>query len=236
MEDLHRPILPILELLVAEAGWPAGGLLLDVGCGAGLKSALLLGRVGRVLGLDIDAGMLRAAPQSNGLLWVAADAAALPLAAGSADGAWCAATLGLLANRAAALAELRRALRPGGVAVIVTAEQRWAALHRWPAPLLAELVAAWSLARAALRADSEPASELAESLRNAGFAAAQGRAFHLEAATPTEAELPLLPWPQLRAALTPFLPTATLAAAATFAAAPDDVELVSLLLAARAIC
>jgi hypothetical protein len=62
----------------------------------------------------------------------------------------------------------------------------------------------------------------------------QGRAYRIEppAPTPAHAALPLLPWPPLRHLLAPYLLADTLREADRGAAAPDDAELTTMLIAA----
>lgn len=98
-----------------------GPRVLDLGIGPG-TSALEMARAGggkRHLGLDRSAAMVRRAAraarrQGLALPLVRADALALPLRDGVLDGATGHSLLYLLPDPAAALAELRRALRPGG--------------------------------------------------------------------------------------------------------------------------
>ncbi len=98
-----------------------GPVVLDLGIGPG-TSALEMARADRSklhLGLDRSGGMLRRAARGvrdEGILLplVQADASALPVRSGSLDGATGHSLLYLLPDPAAALAELRRALRPGG--------------------------------------------------------------------------------------------------------------------------
>jgi ubiquinone/menaquinone biosynthesis C-methylase UbiE len=98
-----------------------GPRVLDLGIGPG-TSALEMARADggkRHLGLDRSAAMLRRAARSARRLGVAlplvqGDALALPLRDGVLDGATGHSLLYLLPDPAAALAELRRAVRPGG--------------------------------------------------------------------------------------------------------------------------
>jgi ubiquinone/menaquinone biosynthesis C-methylase UbiE len=111
-----------LELLRPHLADREVGMLLDLGCG----TANLLPRLGewgarveRYAGADLSPEMLlaaaprvRAAPFPAAL--VAADAAALPLRDASVDTVVSASTLHDWPDPAAALAEARRVLRPGG--------------------------------------------------------------------------------------------------------------------------
>jgi len=220
LSDLHEPLLPIFVELARWAGWPVGARVLDAGCGPGLKADVLaeaLGRCGTIIGVDRDVTLLQAAqlavraqaasPLSPvARLWLAGDIGALPLAAGSFDGVWCSAVLGLMDDQAAALGELRHALRLGGVAMVVTGAQCWAAVHRWPPEMAAALAAAYQrgLAGGQLTpAGSELGDQLAAQLCDAGFVGVTCRAMLSDppASSPLLAELLLVPWAALRAAL-----------------------------------
>ncbi len=106
---------------IARLGDVRGRRLLDLGCGHGM-AAIVLARAGaRVTGLDLSTGYLREADlraQANGVrvAWVAADAERLPFADASFDAIWGNAILHHLDLEQAGR-ELRRVLRPGGVAV-----------------------------------------------------------------------------------------------------------------------
>jgi ubiquinone/menaquinone biosynthesis C-methylase UbiE len=95
------------------------GDVVDVGCGTGTL-AIALARAGaRVTAVDGDDDILRRARAKDGgaeIDWRRGLADALPLAAGSADAVVCSLLLHHLqpAVKAAALAEARRVLRPGG--------------------------------------------------------------------------------------------------------------------------
>lgn len=109
----------ILQTLAA----PAAGDVLDVGCGTGtLTLALAAGAPGaRVVGLDGDPNALararaKAAGASGHVRWIRGLADALPFDAESFDRVVCSLVLHHLSPgvRRAALAEIRRVLRPGG--------------------------------------------------------------------------------------------------------------------------
>ena len=239
LADLHAGLEPIFAQLARDAGWKLGGLVLDVACGAGLKRPLIkeaIGRAGRIVGLDIDLDALQAARASRapGTHWIAADALRLPLRDAVADGAWCVAALGLLADASVALVEMRRAIRPGGALVVATAERRWAITHSWPLPLYDRLATALALTPRQLWPQPEPAHDLAALLAAAGFSQVQSYAYCIEplAQTPAHAALPLLPWLALRPLLAPRLPADALLEADDGVAAPEDAELTTLLIAA----
>jgi ubiquinone/menaquinone biosynthesis C-methylase UbiE len=106
----------------------AGEQLLEVGPGAGYYSlpvARSLQPDGRLTLVDIDQAMLDATMhrlRTRGLAAVSqalrSDGASLPFEDGSFDGAFLVAVLGEIQDRAAALRELRRVLRPGGRLVV----------------------------------------------------------------------------------------------------------------------
>ncbi len=96
--------------------------IVDVGCGNGLWHAALAarGHRGAVVGADLSDGMLLAARGWNVAQMVQADAVALPVRSGSADGAFAMHMLYHVADKTQALTELGRALRPGGVVAVTT--------------------------------------------------------------------------------------------------------------------
>jgi len=114
----HEPwIRPAFDLL----GDVAGRRVLDYGCGHGMAAVVLARHGAGVTGIDLSAGYVaeaqrRAAANEVEVDFRQADAERLPFPDRSFDAIWgCAILHHLDLERAGA--ELRRALRPGGVAV-----------------------------------------------------------------------------------------------------------------------
>ncbi len=109
----------------AEMGEPVrpDWRVLDVGCGTGYLVAGLRRAVPglRLVGADLSAGMLGRARVAGGWPLVQADAGRLPVATGSVDLLVARGVLHHLEDPAAALAEWRRVLAPGG-RVVLTSE------------------------------------------------------------------------------------------------------------------
>jgi 2-polyprenyl-6-hydroxyphenyl methylase/3-demethylubiquinone-9 3-methyltransferase len=104
--------------LVPPAGRP-GAVLLDAGCGGGLLAPHVR-RLGYVhLGIDLRRAGLEQAAQ-RGIRPVEADVTALPLASGCADVVVAGEILEHVTDLSAAVAELSRVLRPGGLLVLDT--------------------------------------------------------------------------------------------------------------------
>ena len=104
--------------LLAAAGVRAGDRVLDVACGTGVLARLALAQVGpggSVAGLDVNEGMLRVARRAApGIEWKQGRAEALPFADGEFDAVVCQFGLMFFEDRAAAVREMVRVLRPGG--------------------------------------------------------------------------------------------------------------------------
>lgn len=99
---------------------PAGGELLDLGCGSGDLARHLAAEGYRMTGCDISPRMLEqaaAADLGRAVRWVALepDWRSLPFAQASADAVVAASVFEYLADPARVLAECARVLRPGGV-------------------------------------------------------------------------------------------------------------------------
>lgn len=101
----------------------AGATVLDLGCGAGtdlLLAARAVGPGGRAVGIDMTEAMVARALEgaaAAGLTNVTvhrADATSLPVETGTIDVITSNGVLNLVPDKAAAIAELHRVLRPGG--------------------------------------------------------------------------------------------------------------------------
>jgi SAM-dependent methyltransferase len=109
-----RRVQAIFSLLGAR---PADRVL-EVGCGAGHLLARL--PAGRAVGVDLAESLLaRTSARLRGRALLAqGDAGALPFARGAFDRVYCSEVLEHLVDPPAAVAEIGRVLRPGGVAVL----------------------------------------------------------------------------------------------------------------------
>ncbi len=109
------------DLLVVAPPGP-GDRVLDVACGTGVVARLAaqhVGPSGKVIGLDLNAGMIevaRSLPPVPGapVEWREGSALALPFPDASFDLALCQQGLQFFPDRPAALREMRRVLAPGG--------------------------------------------------------------------------------------------------------------------------
>jgi SAM-dependent methyltransferase len=107
----------------AIAPLPAGAIVVDIGCGAGmdlLLAASHVGQRGRAISVDMTEAMRDRARRSAtacGLAYVEVregEATALPIEAESVDVVISNGILNLVPERRAAVAEIRRVLKPGG--------------------------------------------------------------------------------------------------------------------------
>jgi SAM-dependent methyltransferase len=108
--------------LVEAAGVVGGQAVLDVACGTGVvarTAADRMGGQGRVVGLDLNEGMLAVAGRLRpDIEWRQGDAAKLPFEAGSFDAVLCQAALMFFPDRAGALREMARVATPGGTVAV----------------------------------------------------------------------------------------------------------------------
>jgi SAM-dependent methyltransferase len=100
------------------AGIRRGNKVLDVGCGTGVLAREALRRVGqegRVVGVDLNEGMLAVAARTEPKIeWRRGDAASLPFEDGSFDVVVSQFALMYFPDRVASLREMWRTLAPGG--------------------------------------------------------------------------------------------------------------------------
>ena len=110
-----------MEIIAQKVDPGRGGLYLDLGCSTGLYTRNLantLGDAGDVVGIDISPSMLHEAARQARKAgatpsFARADAASLPFADDSMDGAVCGGTLNELGDPARVLRETHRVLKPG---------------------------------------------------------------------------------------------------------------------------
>jgi arsenite methyltransferase len=149
-----------------------GERILDVGCGPGFLSAELqqeVGPAGSVVGVDSSLAMLALAARRCGSLGnvtlCPGDAASLPVADASFDGAVCVQVLEYVSDTLAALRELHRALRPGGRVVVWDIDWATVSWHAKDPARMARVLGAWDehLSHASLP------RVLAPAMRSAGF-------------------------------------------------------------------
>lgn len=112
---------PLADRLVETAGLRPGESVLDVACGTGAvsrRAAERVGSAGRIAALDINPGMIEvgrsAAPPESGIEWHTGDAESLPLPDGEFDVVLCQLGLQFMADKPAALSEMRRVLKDDG--------------------------------------------------------------------------------------------------------------------------
>jgi SAM-dependent methyltransferase len=125
-QQMEKTLGPIGEEAITAAAPARGESVLDVGCGCARTSFSLLHKVGpdgRVLGVDISAPMLRTAAAtagqlpvelSNSIAFEHADASEHAFEAGAFDLVFSRFGVMFFADPAAAFANIRRALKPGG--------------------------------------------------------------------------------------------------------------------------
>lgn len=112
---------PVARDLIDRAALRAGERVLDVACGTGIVARLAaeqVGETGTVAGLDLNPGMLAVArsvtPPEISIDWHEASAEAMPLPDDAFDVVLCQMGLQFMADKPAALSEMRRVLAPGG--------------------------------------------------------------------------------------------------------------------------
>jgi len=120
------------RILAGQVGF--GSQWLDVGCGSGVFTRALAQRGARVTGIDGAPAMIQAAksfPDSTGPTpdyHLVSTVELLPFASASFDGILCLSVLEYLDDPEATARELRRVLKPGGVALL-SVPYRWSAVR-----------------------------------------------------------------------------------------------------------
>jgi arsenite methyltransferase len=183
--DIRRRRLLVHAALNARPG----ERILDAGCGPGFFAAELLDRVGErgfVIGVDASPQMLAAAAgrcaDFENVALREGQLTALPVDDASVDAALCVQVLEYVPDATAALAELRRAVRPGGRVVVWDTD--WTAVSWYSADpaRMRRVLQAWD---AHLVHPALPQT-LAARMREAGLddVRAEGHVFHSDALDP----------------------------------------------------
>jgi SAM-dependent methyltransferase len=111
----------LVDILDARLGGARKVELLDVGCGIANAHKQLVGRVGKLSGIDVSAESIAVASQTNpGIRYEVFDGIHLPFADRSLDAAFAVNVFHHVpvAQRPALVADIGRALRPGGLFAI----------------------------------------------------------------------------------------------------------------------
>jgi arsenite methyltransferase len=145
-----RDVLRRRKLVYEALGARPGDRVLDVGCGPGFYSRELLDRVGpegSVTGIDQSPQMLAVAKRRSEGFGNAAfeegNAVALPVESGGFDRALSVQVLEYVQDFGAALAEMHRALRPGGRAVIWDVDWATVSWHSADPARMDRVLAVW---------------------------------------------------------------------------------------------
>jgi ubiquinone/menaquinone biosynthesis C-methylase UbiE len=160
------------SLVRAALAVKPGERILDVGCGPGFYCAELLEEVGpggSIVGLDPSDAMLALAARRcvghGNVKFDAADATSLPVEDASFDAVLCVQVLEYVPDLLAGLAELYRAVRPGGRVVVWDVDWATVSWHSADPERMRRVLRAWDehLAHPSLPRTLAPA------MRSAGF-------------------------------------------------------------------
>ncbi len=162
------------RLVRTALGAAPGERILDVGCGPGFYCVELadeVGQSGSAIGVDSSPAMLELAARRcaghDRVELRQGDAVALPVDDSSCDAAVCVQVLEYVADPTVALAEMHRALRPGGRVVVWDVDWATVSMHALDPNLTVGVLRAWD---EHLTHPSLPRT-LAPRLRSAGFEA-----------------------------------------------------------------
>lgn len=182
------------ELILELVGRPAGGRVLDVGCGDGLLAAALARAGAVVTGIDSNINMLvagraRAQREGLGLGFGQADVRRLPFGDATFDVVIAITVLCFVRDAERAMREMARVLKPGG-AIVVGELGRW---NLWAAK---RRIRGWLGSRVWREARFFGAAELRRLIVNAGLGVMATRAaiFYPPCATAAALLAPCDPW------------------------------------------
>jgi len=146
LPEIVRQRLRTLEVLSLRSGERA----LDIGCGVGFLAhdmALQVGESGRVIGIDLNPAMVRHAQQRCADLPQAefqlGEASRLPADDQTLDAVSCTQVLLYVPDVTQVLAEIHRALKPGGRVALVETDWRGVVLSSGDDALTRRIFSAW---------------------------------------------------------------------------------------------
>jgi SAM-dependent methyltransferase len=120
---------PFARRLIAHARPRPHDRVLDVACGTGIVARVAADRGATATGLDLNASMIDVARVTEpSIEWIVGDACELPLPDNTFDLVICQAGLQFIPDRARAVDEMRRVLKPQGRIVVLV----WRAIEHQP--------------------------------------------------------------------------------------------------------
>lgn len=185
---------PVSGELLREAALKPGERVVDLACGTGVitrAAAERVGATGSVTGVDLAPDMLAVAAGTAAagapITWQQGDAASLPLPDESYDVVLCQMGLMFFEDRAAALAEARRVLVPGGRIVVNTPGPIQPLLQAVQQAIVDHIDPGLGAFVGAVFSISDP-TMIVELLTGAGFPSATGREYTARFDLPGPAE------------------------------------------------
>ena len=149
LKSYHEAFSTELQAMIAGLPIVGGNRVLDMACGDGVYSAWIarhVGARGRVVAVDLLPAYLDLARRSvaNGpcpdrISLVGAAIEHLPFADGTFDVVWCAQSLFSLPEPVAALAQLCRVTKPGGVVAVLENDSMHQVILPWPVEIELEV-------------------------------------------------------------------------------------------------
>src|SRR5436853_7391209 len=142
-----RDVIRRRDLALAALDAQPGDFVVDVGCGPGFYVAALAEQAGTVTGIDPSASMLALAERKTkdhgNVTLLKGEAIPLPLGDASMDRVLSVQVFEYVADVPAALAEVRRVLRPGGRVVLWDIDWTTLSWYAGDAERMARMTQAW---------------------------------------------------------------------------------------------